>query len=350
MIAFLIAPETVHVASSATVCPSFKHGVWGLSADAGAQVTIKQLDWRDGENQQWLFKVAEASAKFHHPHLLHVYGVCCQGKTPVLLCEHGVRSNLKQFFADGAHRDVFWKIFYEVSLGLQFLESKGVAHDDLQCSNIYIGADGKAKISSDCHWPCNQRRDSKIAPRPSFWRSVLQVFKCDDVSFPSAVFALGICILEAWTGDIAMAGTTQTCPNDMTERAWKLVQKMCHANSLRRPSMTSVSVELLELMNVSMKRHGVACCSRCNSDVSLSDNYCASCGMETKKTAFNALLSHRADRQNVNGEEDSNINCDCSQCAAKVSSSDNFCGACGAKIATYQQHEIKLNESCSGCD
>lgn len=237
-------------------------------------------------------KLAETCTNYSHPHLLNLYGFCEIDKLPCLVYEDALHGNFSQYFSVRANRESFWKLFVQASAALLYLKTKNMAHGKLKCSNILVGADGKAKVSDfglgliqhssdvqDCRWMAPECLSGDVA----------------NSIFPSDVYAFGMSILEVWTGDVpwgkhaseegikeaVCAGTIPPRPVDMSDRAWELIQKMCRAAPLCRLMMTEVYDELYMLMNEDMMIRGVSCCSFCSSTISISDKFCAVCGFKT---------------------------------------------------------------------
>uniref|UniRef100_K3WYS9 Protein kinase domain-containing protein n=1 Tax=Globisporangium ultimum (strain ATCC 200006 / CBS 805.95 / DAOM BR144) TaxID=431595 RepID=K3WYS9_GLOUD len=81
-----------------------------------------------------------------HPHVVKRFGACHVGKR-YFVCEYASRGALSGYLQRDGNGKRAWKKLYEVALGLQYLHSQRIVHNDLKCDNILIGADMRAKLT-----------------------------------------------------------------------------------------------------------------------------------------------------------------------------------------------------------
>lgn len=259
-----VRPQTKSTLISSISNVNVKCGAWGPASTPGTLVSIMEQSLDTKSASTWILQATEDWAKLSHPHVLTLYGVCLENGSPLLICEHAAHGSFETFFANGANRNVFWKCFCEASAGLLHMKSKNMAHGDLHLSSLFVGADGKAKISA---------------------------FRLASCSFPDTpdVSALGGCIADAWTigaphsteglGEAANEGSMRLRPTDMSDQGWELIQKMCHRDPMYRIPMEQVFECLQALMRTESQaspeetiKHG------CDFKVSHTDIYCENCG------------------------------------------------------------------------
>lgn len=219
--------------------------------------------------------------------LLTLYGACLFGKQPFLVYEDAIQGTFANFFVGSVNRELIWKLFAQACVGL-ILKTKGMAHGNLKCSRMLLSADQKAKISGIGFGIF--RRGSK-ASKSSYTRWAAPELLSGEVespSHPADVYAFGMYMLEAWSGDIPWSKDAsegdilkKVCaeempprPEAMSDRSWQLVQQMCHANPSLRPTLTQVYDELRELMKLE-----TPVCRVCKFIVSFSAKFCSSCGV-----------------------------------------------------------------------
>lgn len=261
---WLISLADLRVKSS--VAGNVKLGTW-----FGANVALKQTSASGEQAKALLAKQVSRRIKLSHPHVLPLYGVCLDSEPPILVYEDAV-GTIEQYFRKGLNFDTFWSMFYQTVSALLFLEAHQTAHGNLKSSNILVGADGLAKLAD-------------------FGFELTSKGLRSDSSMD--VFSLGICIIQAWRGkDSAHEETVDGAvmpqrPAGMSDQGWKLVEKMCHEDPMRRLTLAEVYNILHELMNaeaITRASHDDRMCRICNALGSCADKFCASCGHDTQVT------------------------------------------------------------------
>jgi serine/threonine protein kinase len=169
-----------------------------LGADAVAKLFIPDASASTLEQE------VRAWQELRHPNVLKLYGVC-QAAPDVnfFVCEYASRGSLAEFAASPSSssssdlKPLTWKFLYEAALGLEYLHERGIIHGDLRCSNILIGNDGMAKLSSFGSTEVATHPRSVV--RSMRWQAP-EVLKGRPASRESDVYSLGMCILEAESG------------------------------------------------------------------------------------------------------------------------------------------------------
>uniref|UniRef100_K3XDM6 Protein kinase domain-containing protein n=1 Tax=Globisporangium ultimum (strain ATCC 200006 / CBS 805.95 / DAOM BR144) TaxID=431595 RepID=K3XDM6_GLOUD len=105
----------------------------GYEGDRGSITTRLFLR----EVQMWL--------QLKHPHIIGFLGACHVQKR-YIVCEYAPYDTLRQYLKLDENKHSVWEKLSEVALGLRYLHKRNIAHNDLRCNNILIGADKNAKL------------------------------------------------------------------------------------------------------------------------------------------------------------------------------------------------------------
>ncbi|GAB9477321.1 Serine/threonine protein kinase, partial [Globisporangium polare] len=196
----------------------------------------------------------------NHPHILKLYAACFSGKL-CFVCEDATHGTLLEYLRTGENKSKVWQKLYEAALGLQFLHSQDVVHNDLKCDNLLVGADEKTKIA-DFGLACILNSvEVLIAPKKQgalWWRSP-EYLRGERVTLASDIYSFAICILEAVTGEVprknqigpavkfqVLRGRLPLRPDGMSASQWSLVEAMLCFEPAGRPQIVSV-VETLRV-------------------------------------------------------------------------------------------------------
>ncbi|KAJ3289173.1 hypothetical protein HDU79_004264 [Rhizoclosmatium sp. JEL0117] len=85
-----------------------------------------------------------------HPHILPLLGACATAERPFMVMPFMERGHALQYLDSVPHEDLEphgIRVLYQVSLGMQYLHSRGVVHGDLKAVNVLIDAHGTAHIA-----------------------------------------------------------------------------------------------------------------------------------------------------------------------------------------------------------
>ncbi|GAB9471439.1 Serine/threonine-protein phosphatase 6 regulatory ankyrin repeat subunit [Globisporangium polare] len=138
----------------------------------------------------------------------------------------------------------------EAALGLKYLHERGIVLGKLSCDNIWIGTDGVAKI---CGFGLGSSHTSSIDGLDIVRWTSPEVLRGESPASASDVYSLGMCIIEAVTGQAPWG--SETCeqvrslvkwgfrpprPPMMSIAQWRLIQCMCVFDPQKRLRLVSV--------------------------------------------------------------------------------------------------------------
>lgn len=247
-----------------------------------------------------------------HANLLKTVGGCHVSRTPFVLLEcpaplgEGVVTLDEYLTISVDHQRLALRLLAQAARGLQALhETLGAAHGDVRCANIFVGDDHRAKLGNLTSFSLtrvreggvdedteavlsggeeNQDEDNtsytaklrdwqrKLSTRaPLRWQSPEMIAgKDEDPGFASDIYALGICLIEALSGELPWgfmsdrevrkrirAGELPPEAKSMDENVKSLVEAMCDVNAAARPDIATVMEELEALAEEEQARDGV---------------------------------------------------------------------------------------------
>ncbi|GMF25750.1 unnamed protein product [Phytophthora fragariaefolia] len=201
----------------------------------------------------------EADIWFHlnHPHVIALFGACHVG-IPFFVCEYAVNGTLTNFLRPSAvptdleilhpvmssRAALAWEKLYEAALGLEFLHEREVVHADLKGDNILVGSDGRAKLTDfGLSAIISDKGASSGSPIGALrWKAPECMGKSGQpATFTSDIFSLGMCVIEAITGDFPWGrelpdaavsfhvrrGQLPPSSGAFSKSQWALVKQMC---------------------------------------------------------------------------------------------------------------------------
>ncbi|KAF1313133.1 Tkl protein kinase, partial [Globisporangium splendens] len=167
----------------------------------GTSVVIKFMGYEadgDAYNRELFYHELQVWFPLNHPHVIRLFGACHVGKR-FFVCEYAGNGTLDVFLRKGNNSTKKWRKLYQVALGLQYLHSLNIVHNDLKCVNVLIGANEDAKIT-DFGLSCiPNSAEVKIEARQMGavqWKSP-EYLRGDRLTVASDLYAFGMCILEA---------------------------------------------------------------------------------------------------------------------------------------------------------
>ncbi|KAF4130648.1 Protein tyrosine kinase [Phytophthora infestans] len=177
-------------------------------------VVVKQvLLASSDENGEQFRHEADLWFSLNHPNLIKLYGACHQGR-PFFVCEPASRGTLASYLKDKDRR-LIWFAISDVALGLQHLHDHGIIHGDLKGNNILV-CDSSEGISTakladfglsiatnQVGAPANDEYDTLGAFR---WKAP-ECLLGGRPTFASDIYSLGMCIVEAITGQYPWGDT-----------------------------------------------------------------------------------------------------------------------------------------------
>ncbi|GMF21332.1 unnamed protein product [Phytophthora lilii] len=226
-------------------------------------VVVKQvlLDQTNKENREQFRREADLWFSLNHPNLIKLYGACHQGR-PFFVCEPACHGTLAKY-CRGKTRRTIWFAIGEAALGLQHLHDHEIVHRDIKGNNILIcdSVDGSptAKLadfglSIVTNGKADSAPDDNGALGAFRWKAP-ECLQGAVPSFASDIYSLGMCIIEAITGQFPWGNTVpdsvvihnvvimRSLPPRLdcfSDDEWRLVTRMCRYEPHHRISIGTV--------------------------------------------------------------------------------------------------------------
>ncbi|TMW58765.1 hypothetical protein Poli38472_006910 [Pythium oligandrum] len=197
----------------------------------------------------------------NHPHLLKLYGACHLPDHMLLVAERVPKATLREYIRD--HPCAKWTIMHQVALAVQYLHERNRAHKRLRGDTIHVTEDGVVKVSGMNDLLSFHDNDGTEDIR---WQSP-QVLGGGGFEYPDDIYSLGMCIIEATTGEPPYSGydpalhkydlrkwISHGMPPDrsgFSDGEWDLVTRMIAFARFHRPSISDVVRDLGDLARVS---------------------------------------------------------------------------------------------------
>lgn len=144
--------------------------------------------------------------QLRHPNVIKLYGASGGGLN-FFVCEFAsngsVAKYLRRFRRKGVQRRA-WKLMLDAALGLAHLHERKIVHGNFRGSNILVGSDSLAKLSDfglSAAVGTTKATSSWSGIEPMRWQSPERLAG-GEASFASDIYSLGMCIVEAVTGEI----------------------------------------------------------------------------------------------------------------------------------------------------
>ncbi|KAG7382388.1 hypothetical protein PHYBOEH_010486 [Phytophthora boehmeriae] len=160
--------------------------------------------------------------------------------------------NFLRYFSDESHQGHVWRKFLQVAHGLNYMHEQGRTHGNLKCAHILVAEDETPKI---CHFELTREAGTGEVDR---WKSPeYNLGNGPDPSKAGDVYAFGLCIIEARTGEIPYPfecdddvvnhlkeHSFYPRPEGMRDDEWDVIKQFCAHNPRDRPSMAQ-AIELV---------------------------------------------------------------------------------------------------------
>ncbi|TMW69740.1 hypothetical protein Poli38472_001896 [Pythium oligandrum] len=262
--------------------PAFAEGGFGkvyLAKWQHTDVVVKEVS--TSEMRQFLGEVT-LWCDLRHPNVVQFLGANDQTKPYFIVSTYAAKGELLRFLANEKkdERVVVWRKLYEAAAGLCHLHRRGIVHGDLKGDNILVGKDGTAMVAdfglsfseSGSSSVVSEKKDTLGAMA---WRA--PEFANLTVERPtrkSDVYSLGMCIIEAVTGEKPWSGYTSDeireflrngqvkvdKPAVMTDAQWELVQQMIAPSPVDRPDLSAVMSRLEEFADAEQEEESAQLC------------------------------------------------------------------------------------------
>ncbi|RLN82147.1 hypothetical protein BBJ28_00021189, partial [Nothophytophthora sp. Chile5] len=220
----------------------------------GTEVVVKQvLTDQDGrENRAQFRREVDLWFNLNHENLIKLYGACHEGR-PFFVCERANSGTLVSYLKGRTRKEV-WR----ASLGLQHLHDRGIVHGDLKGNNILV-SDDKAKLAdfglSVVVSRAEELNGDENGVLGAFRWKAPECLLGSSPSFASDIYSLGMCIIEAVTGDFPWGSSMsdnavkynvreeKLIPlrsESFSDAEWDLVMRMCSSDPHQRLSVGAV--------------------------------------------------------------------------------------------------------------
>lgn len=308
----------------------FDSGTWGIvyrGAWRARRVVIKQLLMWSEHLQRSTAKDLKIWSRLTHPHILKLYGGNHVSQPVYFVCEDAANGNFLDYFRDQGNKQRMWRLFYQVALGLQYLHSMKIGHGNLKCSNLLVGDDGLAKISdfgSRFFKPAEYNElvlVSWMKEDANQWKP-LEYFEGSTYSFKSDVYSLGMCIIEAVTGeppwssedaetilDNLYEGISHPRPSGLTDKQWDHVSALCKIDMSERIELSVVIDMIRELaddeeIDIQLSKTALRICSECQFPFHVDNHrFCMQCGSRLQESAVKRLRKLVRTSENLSAKE-----------------------------------------------
>ncbi|GMF28666.1 unnamed protein product [Phytophthora lilii] len=239
-----------HEAVKDTSC-EVKRGVY----DQGTRLVAQYMSADDRYARQLFWSATTMWHGFQHANVAKILGESLVETEPFVVWEDGaIYGNFIHYFADEheLYQKRLWRMFLQAGHGLNYIHQQGKSHGSLKCSHILVAEDGTPKI---CHFDLSKKRVGAI----DRWKGPeYNLGKGLDPSKAGDVYAFGLCIIEARTGDIPYGLDCDESiksqleeldcyprPDGLRDDEWNVVRRFVAHKPEDRPTMAQ-AIEMIE--------------------------------------------------------------------------------------------------------
>jgi serine/threonine protein kinase/HEAT repeat protein len=188
-------------------------------------------------------------AELDHPNVLKLVGASHVSSPPFVVSEYAANGSLSSFLCHSdEHRRHLWRLLYQGALGLEYIHSKGIVHNDLQLKSFLVDACGHVKLSG-------VGLSVRGASTGLRWRAPECLKRRPTAA--SNVYSFAMCMIEAVIGEPPFAfladddvrdnvrkGEIPDRPEEMGEAAWELIVSMTNFDPAKRVDIQCVIAKL----------------------------------------------------------------------------------------------------------
>ncbi|MBK9036418.1 MAG: serine/threonine protein kinase [Myxococcales bacterium] len=176
--------------------------------DLARAVALKLIHEPDAHRSMRFLREAQALAQLQHPNVVAVYDIGADGDRVFIAMELVDGESLDQRAARRGWREVV-TLFVQVGRGLAAAHAKDLVHRDVKPSNIFLGADGRARIGDFGLARLGEARDGGGAAPPELPSAMATTVddRGDDGDPSAAVTPVGGLLGSTLTGVGAYIGT-----------------------------------------------------------------------------------------------------------------------------------------------
>ncbi|DAZ94177.1 TPA: hypothetical protein N0F65_004891 [Lagenidium giganteum] len=261
------------------------------------------------------FRECDIWYRLNHLHILRMYYGCPYSSQPFIVAEHAPNKDLSAYVR--THPDATWRLLWQAALGLHYLHSKRIVHGDLKCNNILVGADGNAKIAdfgfSFERAQSSARMSKKEQTEACRWKAP-ECLSGKNPRFQSDVFSLGMCIVEAVTGQVPwgsgadsvielalVRGELPPQVAELTPAVRCLVTEMCALDPTKRLPLADAVKRLEKLAKQATQQASLPCAQCWSLPAIQGSKFCAEC--EDQNTERIEALIQRVENHGIVDDE-----------------------------------------------
>ncbi|KAH7487909.1 Serine/threonine/tyrosine-protein kinase HT1 [Phytophthora ramorum] len=195
----------------------------------------------------------------NHSNLIKLYAACYEGQ-PFFVCERATRGILPTYLKSRRHET--WFRLLQAALGLQHLHEHNIVHGDLKGNNILVCEGGATKIADFGLSILAYTSEDKTLMTAAVQWMAPECLKGKPPTYASDIYAFGMCIIEAVTGEHpwgmldnktvthkAEKGELPTRSEKFQTEEWDLIERMCRRDPTQRIGIGAV-VKILEDIGV----------------------------------------------------------------------------------------------------
>lgn len=220
-------------------------------------VALKVVHLARADDHERLEREARLIARFEHPNLVRIFGAHHTDEEAYVVLEYVQGPTLAHVVAGGAlGKATTAHIGAQVADALAFVHEQGVVHRDVKPSNVFVGDDGRTRLSDfgiARHDDDTHLTQTGMVIGTGAYMAPEQV-EARDVTAAADIYSLGLVLLECLTGTAAFAGAPSEAalarlarqPDIPTLSApWpRLLASMTARDPSERPSAADVAAQL----------------------------------------------------------------------------------------------------------
>lgn len=230
-------------------------GVWRKK-----EVVIKCVEVLSETDRRTFMREVRVWKQASHPNIVPFLKACHIGSPCFIVCKYAEQGTLPDYLEKQRRegRSLTWRRLYEVALGLLFLHDEGIVHGDLKGNNILVSKDTAMLTDFGLSFDQSGSRANTEHLGALEWRAPEIVLQNGArPSFEADVYSLGMCIVEAVTGEPPWKGLsnafffekreTMKRPKNMTDEEWALVEAMIAFEPSARMKLADVVQRIEDL-------------------------------------------------------------------------------------------------------
>lgn len=230
----------------------------GRDLQAERPVAVKVLRGTSPEDLQRFESEGRVLRRLEHPNVVQLYDAADEDGVPYLVMQLVDGPSLRRRLGEGPlEEEEVARIGRSIAAALAAAHERGIVHRDVKPANVLLGADGEAYLSD---FGIARLQDVTGITRTGITMGTAaylapEQLGVDDVGPAADVYALGLVLLEALTGEAAFGGSTSeaalarlhrdpTIPDDVPDEWAGLLRTMTARSLDLRPAAGTVTTAL----------------------------------------------------------------------------------------------------------